>query len=43
MNNLIIIGAGGFGSEVIWSVERQNKAKLTWNLLGLIDDNENMQ
>lgn len=43
MNNLIIIGAGDFGSEVIWSVERQNKAKFTWNLLDLIDDNENIR
>ena len=43
MNNLIIIGASGFGREVAWAVERQNKAKPTWNLLGFIDDNESIQ
>lgn len=40
MNNLIIIGASGFGKEVAWAVERMNKENPTWNLLGFIDDNE---
>lgn len=43
MNDLIIIGASGFGREVAWAVERQNKANPTWNLLGFIDDNESIQ
>jgi len=43
MKDLIIIGAGGFGREVAWAVERQNKVKPTWNLLGFFDDNERIQ
>lgn len=37
---LIIIGAGGFGREVAWLVERINKNSPTWNLCGFLDDNE---
>lgn len=37
--DLYIIGAGGFGREVAWLVERINKEKATWNLKGFIDDN----
>lgn len=40
MKDLYIIGAGGFGREVAWLVERINKVKPTWNLKGFIDDNE---
>jgi len=40
MNDLYIIGAGGFGREVAWLVERINQIKPTWNLKGFIDDNE---
>lgn len=43
MKDLIIIGASGFGREVAWAVERQNKAKPTWNLLGFMDDNKEIQ
>ena len=43
MKDLIIIGAGGFGREVAWLVERINKVVLTWNLLGFIDDNDSIQ
>lgn len=43
MNNLIIIGASGFGREVAWAVERQNIVNPTWNLLGFIDDNDSIQ
>ena len=42
MKDLIIIGAGGFGREVAWLVERINKIEPTWNLLGFIDDNESI-
>ena len=38
MKNLIIIGAGDFGREVSWLVERINAAAPTWNLLGFVDD-----
>lgn len=42
MKNLYIIGAGGFGREVAWIVERINSIKPTWNLKGFIDDNETL-
>lgn len=44
MQNIVIIGAGGFGLEVQWLIERINeKYKYTtgepiWKLLGYIDD-----
>ena len=40
MEDLYIIGAGGFGREVSWFVERINEVKPTWNLKGFIDDDE---
>lgn len=40
MRELYIIGAGGFGREVAWLVERINEHELTWDLKGFIDDNE---
>ena len=43
MNNLIIIGASGFGREVAWAVERLNKVNPVWNLLGFMDDNDEIQ
>ena len=42
MKDLYIIGAGGFGREVAWIVERINSIKSTWNLKGFIDDNETL-
>lgn len=38
MEDLVIIGAGGFGQEVAWLVERVNAAGPRWNILGWIDD-----
>lgn len=40
-NNLIIIGASGFGREMVQYVEDINSSKQTpiWNILGFIDDN----
>ena len=40
MNDLYIIGAGGFGHEIAWLVERINAVKPTWNFRGFIDDDE---
>ncbi len=40
MKDLYIIGAGGFGREVAWLVERINDISPTWNIKGFIDDNE---
>lgn len=42
MKDLYIIGAGGFGREVAWLIERINSVKPTWNLKGFIDDNETL-
>ena len=39
LRDLYIIGAGGFGREVAWLVERINEVGPTWNLKGFIDDN----
>lgn len=39
MKDLYIIGAGGFGREVAWLIERINSVNPTWNLRGYIDDN----
>lgn len=36
---LYIIGAGGFGREVAWLVERINEKEPTWDLKGFLDDN----
>lgn len=38
MKNMIIIGAGGFGREVQWLIERMNQREKVWNILGYIDD-----
>lgn len=40
MKDLYIIGAGGFGREVAWLVERINKGNAIWKLKGFIDDDE---
>ena len=42
MKDLIIVGAGGFGREVRWLVERINEASPQWNLLGFLDSNYNV-
>lgn len=42
MKDLYIIGAGGFGREVAWLVERINTVTPTWNIKGFIDDNESL-
>lgn len=40
MKELYIIGAGGFGREVAWLVERINEKTPTWDIKGFIDDNK---
>lgn len=42
MHDLYIIGAGGFGREVAWMIERINQVTPTWNLVGFIDDNASL-
>ena len=40
MRDLFIVGAGGFGREAAWTVERINAANQqpVWNLIGFADD-----
>lgn len=39
MEQLIIIGAGGFGREVLWLTTEINKAGPRYSVLGFLDDN----
>lgn len=41
MKNLIIVGASGFGREVLQWVKHCNEVKNDWNIKGFIDDNLN--
>jgi len=43
MKDLYIVGAGGFGREVAWLVERINSVEPTWNIVGFLDDAEERQ
>lgn len=43
MKNIVIVGAGGFGREVAWLIEDINKVKKEWNIIGFVDDNEDIQ
>ncbi len=42
LKDLIIVGASGFGREVAWLVERINNRRSEWNILGFLDDNEEL-
>ena len=41
MEKIIIVGAGGFGRELLWWIKDINKAQNKWKILGFIDDNPN--
>lgn len=41
MKDIIIVGASGFGREVLALIEAINLKKPEWNVLGFIDDNLN--
>lgn len=40
MKDIVIYGAGGFGREVACLIKRQNAVNKEWNLLGFVDDGE---
>jgi sugar O-acyltransferase (sialic acid O-acetyltransferase NeuD family) len=40
LKEIYIIGAGGFGREVAWLIERINALSPTWHIAGFLDDNE---
>lgn len=39
MKKMIIVGAGGFGKELLQWIKDVNAVKPTWEILGFIDDN----
>ena len=39
MNKIVIVGAGGFGRELLQWIKDINKTKQTWEIEGFIDDN----
>lgn len=39
MKDIIIVGAGGFGREMLMAIEEINEERQEWNVLGFIDDN----
>ena len=39
MKKIIIVGAGGFGRELLWWIKDINKVQQKWEILGFIDDN----
>lgn len=43
MKPVVIVGAGGFGREVLEIFKDQNKISLRWNILGFIDENMELQ
>lgn len=38
MEDIVIIGAGGLGRDILWLIERINAKKKVWNVLGFVDD-----
>lgn len=43
MKSVVIVGAGGFAREVLEIFKEQNKVSTTWNILGFIDENEEVR
>lgn len=42
VNSVVIIGAGGFGREVLEIFKAQNRISMTWDILGFIDENKKL-
>lgn len=40
MKNIVIIGAGDLGKEIVWLIEDINKRQPTYLILGFLDDDE---
>ncbi len=43
MRDLLIIGAGGFGREIVWVVEDINALNPEFNIIGFLDDDDSIQ
>ena len=41
MNRMLIVGAGGFGRELLWWIKDINKVYPTWEIVGFLDDDPN--
>ncbi|MPQ42271.1 acetyltransferase [Clostridium tarantellae] len=41
MKDIIIIGSGGVGREVVWIINQINKEEHKYNIVGFIDDDKN--
>ena len=41
--DIVVYGAGGFGREVMWLIESSSLYQENYNILGFIDDCENLQ
>lgn len=42
LKQLYVVGAGGFGREVIWLAETINESNETWDIKGFVDDNPSL-
>ena len=42
MKDIVVIGAGGFGREVAWLIERINQVEPVWHMVGFLDDNADL-
>lgn len=42
MKSVVIVGAGGFGREVLEIFKDQNRVSKTWDILGFIDENKEL-
>lgn len=42
MKNIVIMGAGELGKEVLWLIEDINRIEPTWVILGFLDDTKNL-
>lgn len=38
MKKILIVGAGGFGRELLWWIKDINKVNPTWEIVGFLDD-----
>ena len=41
--DIVLIGAGGFGREVLWQLNKVNADKKTYNILGFVDNTPALQ
>ena len=42
VKSVVVVGAGGFGREVLEIFKDHNRVSKTWNILGFIDENEEL-